>query len=348
MDWGRLKNWFLSHARDLPWRQTNDPYAVWISEIMLQQTQVATVIPYFIHWMSRFPTIKHLAEASLEEVIKSWEGLGYYSRARNLHKGANELMTHFNGQFPSEEKDLKQIKGLGPYTIGAILSFAFHKKKAALDGNVMRVLTRYFALEDDIAKSATMNKLRELLQNLLPDDEPWVINEALIELGAKICQRKAHCLACPLRENCLSYKKGIVGSLPVNSKKIKIERLHRLVAVIRFNSLCLIKKGGVGVMSDLYEFPYFEISQKNENFQQMAAILKKEIEDSYFLQVTQKEILPEISHSFTRYKAHLYPIIYSCEKAKKIEGLEWLPFELLKERPFSSGHRRILHLLSDC
>ena len=155
---------------------------------MLQQTQVAVVIPYFLHWMQRFPTIHHLAKASLDEVVKAWEGLGYYSRVRHLHEAAKYLVEHFNGQLPSEEEDLKKIKGLGPYTIGAILSFAFHQKKAAVDGNVIRVLTRYFGLEEDISKVATVNKLRQLAQELLPDEEPWIVNEALIELGATLCQ----------------------------------------------------------------------------------------------------------------------------------------------------------------
>ena len=184
LDFYPLKKWFLIEQRDLPWRKINDPYAIWISEIMLQQTQVAVVIPYYLKWMQRFPTIQALAEAESDEVIKMWEGLGYYSRARNLHAGARYLIEFFGGILPNNESDLAKIKGLGPYTIGALLSFAFHQKKAAVDGNVMRVMARCYELDDDIAKSKTQKKIRHLVEEILPEDESWIVNEALIELGA--------------------------------------------------------------------------------------------------------------------------------------------------------------------
>ena len=341
-DYLKLIAWFSEEKRDLPWRQTVDPYAIWISEVMLQQTQVAVVIPYFLNWMQRFPTIRLLAEASLDEVIKAWEGLGYYSRVRHLHEAAKVLVEDFNGQIPQEEEHLKKIKGLGPYTIGAILSFAFHQKKAAVDGNVIRVLTRYFGLEDDIAKPSTVNKLREFAQALLPDEEPWIVNEALIELGATICQRKARCQACPLRSSCMSFKKGIVEQLPIKSKKTTLEYLYRSVAVIQCNSAYLVKRGKKGsVMSDLYEFPYFDTAK--ESF--MPPQLQKQIEECFALQVVQKQILPEISHHFTRYQVRLYPILFACQYPKIVDGLEWLPHESLKKLAFSSGHRRIFQQL---
>lgn len=344
LDCVRLKAWFTEEKRDLPWRRTTDPYAIWISEIMLQQTQVAVVIPYFLNWMQRFPTIRHLAAASLDEVIKAWEGLGYYSRARHLHEAANHLVAHFDGQLPQEEEHLKQIKGLGPYTIGALLSFAFHQKKAAVDGNVMRVLTRYFGLEDDIAKASTTNKLRQLAQAQLPDEEPWIVNEALIELGATICQRKARCTACPLQSSCTAFKKGIVDQLPVKSKKTTVEYLHRAVAVIRSDSFYLVKRGEKGaIMSDLYEFPYFEMMKEDFSPQH----LQSQIEQHYALEVVQKQVLPEVSHGFTRYHVRLYPILFNCQQAKTVEGLDWLSHEALKQRAFSSGHRRIFQQLDN-
>ena len=162
---------------------------------------------------------------------------------------------------PDHEEALKGIKGIGPYTVGAILSFAFHQKIAAVDGNVIRVLTRYFAIEEDISKPSTVTKLRLLAQNLLPDDESWIVNEALIELGATICQRKARCTVCPLKESCKGYQRGIADRLPFKSKKKKIEQLHRSVAVVQCGSSYLVSRGKKGaVMSDLYEFPYFDIS----------------------------------------------------------------------------------------
>ncbi len=344
LDFFRLKNWFTAQKRDLPWRQIEDPYAIWVSEVMLQQTQVAVVIPYFLNWMQQFPTICHLAQASLDEVIKAWEGLGYYSRARHLHEAAQSLVEHFHGQLPSKEEDLKKIKGLGPYTIGAILSFAFHQKKAAVDGNVMRVLTRYFGLEDDISKPSTVNKLRQLAQALLPDEESWVVNEALIELGATVCQRKARCSECPLKDSCVSFKKGIVDRLPFNSKKIKIEFLYRAVAVIQCGSDFLVQRGRKGeLMSDLYEFPYFEIDKEAFSPQ----VLQAKIIDKYTLPVVQTHILAEVQQGFTRYQVRLYPILFTCQQVKKIEGLDWLSHPALKRLAFSSGHRRIFQQLDD-
>lgn len=339
----RLRAWFLAEQRDLPWRQTTDPYAVWISEVMLQQTQVAVVIPYFLRWMERFPTIRQLAQASLDDVIKCWEGLGYYSRARNLHAGAKMLVENFNGQLPSDEEQLKQIKGLGPYTIGAILSFAFHQKAAAVDGNVLRVLARYFGVEDDIAKGAAQNKLRRIALGILPDEEPWVINEALIELGATVCQRKARCHACPLNEECVAFKKGLTEQLPVKSKGAASEKLYRAVAVIQCGSFFLVKRGKKGVvMSDLYEFPYFELSDCKLSQQ----AFQKQLRERFEIEVEIKKELSEVRHGFTRFSAFLFPVLFICGKRKPVEGMEWLTKETLLQLPFSSGHRRILGQLS--
>lgn len=333
-----LKRWFTSEKRDLPWRQTHHPYAVWISEVMLQQTQVAVVIPYFLHWMERFPTIHHLAEAPLDEVIKVWEGLGYYSRARHLHVAANYLVKHFDGELPSQEEELKKIKGLGPYTIGAILSFAFHQKKGAVDGNVIRVLTRYFGIKEDISKSTTVKQLRQLVETLLPDEEPWVINEALIELGATVCQRKARCHICPIKSSCMSFKEGDIENIPFNSKKIKIEQLYRSVAVIQCGSHLLVKRGEKGaIMSDLYEFPYFE--EAEDQFSSHG--LKSKISKHFALNVVEHEILKRVKQGFTRYQAHLFPILFSCQQLQEIQGCVWLPYQKLKQLAFSSGHRRI-------
>lgn len=338
MDIERLKKWFAAEKRDLPWRQTSDPYSIWISEIMLQQTQVAVVIPYYLNWMERFPTIEDLARASLDEVIKAWEGLGYYSRARNLHIGAKTVLQQFKGRLPDNENDLKEIKGLGPYTIGAILSFAFHKKKAAVDGNVLRVLTRYFGLKDDIAKAATINLLRKLAEEILPDAEPWVVNEALIELGATVCKKKAHCKSCPLQNSCVSFREGLEERLPFNSKKIKVERLYRSVAVIRCANVFLVKRGAKGaVMSDLYEFPQFQINEGEFSLMEM----RDQIERSLSLEVVEEKILPEVTHGFTRYLVKLYPALFICRDMKEIDGLEWLSEASLEKLAFSSGHRRI-------
>lgn len=342
LDVDRLKAWFLAEKRDLPWRQNQDPYAIWISEVMLQQTQVAVVIPYFLRWMERFPTVQSLAEASLDEVIKMWEGLGYYSRARHLHEGAKWVADHFSGQLPQDEEQLKKIKGLGPYTIGAILSFAFHQKKAAVDGNVLRVLARYFQIWDDIAKPSTLKQLRLIAEQVLPDIEPWLVNEALIELGATICQRKSQCSKCPLQSTCASYRDGTVSQLPIKSKGAKTEYLYRSVAILTYDDLYLIKRGEKGkIMSDLYEFPFFEVSSEGWTSNQ----LKAQVEARYGVSVEMISQLPSVSHSFTRYQVRLDPVLFRCSERQESETFEWKSWSQLQQLAFSSGHRRIIHHL---
>jgi A/G-specific adenine glycosylase len=338
----KLKNWFLTEKRDLPWRQNPSPYFVWISEVMLQQTQVAVVVPYFLRWIERFPTIQDLAEATLDEVIKTWEGLGYYSRARYLHEGAKFILAYFNGELPAEEDKLKKIKGLGPYTIGAILSFAFHQKKAAVDGNVLRVLTRYFQIEEDIAKPATVKRLRLLMEDCLPDEEPWIINEALIELGATICQRKARCSECPLQQTCLSFRHQLTEKLPIKAKLAKTKFLYRAVAILSCHEHYLIKRGKKGeIMSDLHEFPFFEVSMDGITTTQFQV----QIEQSYGLATQVVQSLPQVYQSFTRYQVLLNPVLFSCKTPIPIEGFEWMSLPALKKLAFSSGHRRIFELV---
>lgn len=338
-----LKRWFLHNKRDLPWRNNPSPYAVWVSEVMLQQTQVAVVIPYFERWMARLPTIKDLAKADLDEVIKLWEGLGYYSRARNLHEGARYVVENFNGAIPSCREELSKIKGLGPYTIGAIQSFAFHQKASAVDGNVLRVLTRYFHIEEDIAKAKTVNMIRSLVEEILPDEESWIINEALIELGATVCMRKAKCGICPLRGSCQGYGQGSIDRLPYKSTKIPITPLYRAVAVIQNKESILIRRVEKGkIMSGLHEFPYFEVSEAGFCEDE----LRVKIQENLFCNVMENHRLPEISHSFTRYRVKLWPMLWNSGNRPHVDGHYWVPLADIGKLSFSSGHRRVLQALS--
>jgi A/G-specific adenine glycosylase len=325
----QLKVWFLEHRRELPWRENKTPYRVWISEVMLQQTQVAVVIPYFNSWMQKFPTIAALAEAPLEDVIKAWEGLGYYSRARNLHKAAQMVMRDFQGELPNTPEELDQLAGFGPYTIGAVLSFAFQKKAAAVDGNVIRVLSRFFALEKDCAQRKAYE---ELTLSLLTDDEPWVAMEGLIELGAKVCQRRPNCQECPLLEGCQAYRHGRTEDFPIKRKRPATICLERQVAIIRWKDEILVKQEKEGkVMAGLYEFPYALLNEKLG----LDLSLKKLTE------------LPLVKHGFTRYNVTLYPSVYESAEKKILEGFEWKKWQELILLPFSSGHRRILKELRD-
>lgn len=343
LDCDSLKDWFHQTKRDLPWRQSPTPYAVWISEVMLQQTQVAVVVPYFLRWMERFPTIQSLAEAPLDTVLKLWEGLGYYSRARNLHEGAKTIVMNFGGILPSDEASLSTIKGLGPYTRGAILSFAFHQKKAAVDGNVIRVLSRYFQIEEDISKPSTVKLIWKLAESLLPQKESWIVNEALIELGATFCQRKPQCSQCPLKRTCKAHINGVADQLPVKTRRIQTEYLYRAVAVIRHEERYLVRRGKKGeIMHDLHEFPFFETSNEGLTVPE----LKKLIKSKFKLDVQCVEELAEVAHSFTRYQVRLAPVLFSCSKRTSVADFDWITLAELKKLAFSSGHRRILHSCS--
>lgn len=334
----KLKKWFIAHRRDLPWRDNPAPYAVWVSEVMLQQTQVAVVIRYFERWMKLFPTIRDLASAPVDKVIKEWEGLGYYSRARNLHEGAKYVLEHHNGQLPASEADLKKIKGLGPYTIGAILSFAFHQRRAAVDGNVLRVLARYYCLSDDISQSRSVKKIHHLAQTLLPENEPWLVSEALIELGATICGRKPKCLDCPLKNSCRAFAQGMTDTLPFKSVKTKTTPLYRTVAVVMHQDRFLVRRGLKGeIMSDLHEFPYFDLKQAQADVKDLQFRLQTDLK----LDVELKRSLSQVKHSFTRYRAQLFPHLFFAKDVVNVPGYEWVTFEGLKSLAFSSGHRRI-------
>lgn len=351
MDLDRLKVWFHEAQRDFPWRRLRTPYAVWVSEVMLQQTQASVVVPYFERWMSLFPTIQDLAIAPIDAVIKAWEGLGYYSRARNLHTGAKYIVDNYKGVFPQDPKELAKIKGLGPYTVGAICSFAFQQKIPAVDGNVMRVLARYFLLDDDIAKAKTVQKFRQLTSELLPEIDPWIVSEALIELGATVCTRSPKCHECPLKANCKGFLNGRTHDLPYKSSKTKIENLYRAVAIISHQNKFLIRRAGKGeIMSDLHEFPYFELESLQIKQDELLTKVKMRFNCP---NINWKSLLPQEKHSFTRFQVQLQPVHFCMpKKSKPFESKDhlWLTLEELKQLAFSSGHRRILQKLSltDC
>lgn len=334
-----LKQWFKKDKRDLPWRKELSPYHVWVSEVMLQQTQVAVVIPYFLRWIQRFPTIESLATAPLPSVIKEWEGLGYYSRARNLHEGAKYILKHHQGAIPSKSEELKKIKGIGDYTAGALLNFAFHQKAAAIDGNVIRVITRYFGIEGDVCKSKTQQEIRTQVETILPDEEPWIASEALIELGATVCLKKPKCQECPLKMGCYARLHAKIDQLPYKSTKQTTEFLHRAVAVITCGDHFLLQKGKEGaVMQDLHEFPYFETSALGMHPEE----LSKHIQNKMGLEPCLKNTLSIESHSFTRYRVTLYPHHYEVRKRNDIPGYSWIHVSQLRDLAFSSGHRKIL------
>lgn len=338
-----LREWFTSQKRDLPWRENSTPYSVLVSEIMLQQTQVSVVIPYFLRWMHRFPGFEALAASSEAEVLKHWEGLGYYSRAKNLKKAAEFICREWRGVMPQDEASLSKIPGVGPYTAGAIQSFAFKLKAPAVDGNVMRVLSRYFALYDDISKIKTQKSVRALAVSILPDEKPWEIAEGLIELGAMICKKVPLCRQCPLNSSCEAYKRQVVESLPVKTGQLTQIKLNRTVSVLMHEGHLLIREVPKGeIMAGLHEFPYFETDEETMEIED----LRDKIEENFLIQTTFVRKFPSVAHSFTRYRASLIPVVLQCLTRETPEGYFWAISGDLSKLAFSSGHRRILKLIS--
>lgn len=253
-----LIDWYHGVKRDLPWRKNADPYRIWVSEIMLQQTQVATVIGYFNRFMERFPTVESLANADEAEVFKLWEGLGYYSRARNLMRCASFVVSDYGGVFPSEPSVLIKLPGIGPYTAGAISSIAFNKKSHAVDGNVMRVVSRYMGIDADIALPKSKKCFEEVVMQLM-GGEPRYFNQALMELGATVCSPTSpKCHVCPVRTGCIAFKQDIVEKLPVKSKKMK--QKHQYVNVLLIyndGKYLVVKRPNAGLMANLWGFPVY-------------------------------------------------------------------------------------------
>lgn len=256
-----LVQWYLQNKRDLPWRDTTNPYFIWLSEIMLQQTRVAQGLPYFISFTEAFPTVFDLANADEEQVLKLWQGLGYYSRARNLHGTGKYVANELNGNFPDNYAELLKLKGVGEYTAAAIASFSFNEPVAVLDGNVYRVLSRYFNLDNDISDSKTKKVFQSLAQEVLLKDNPALFNQAIMEFGALQCVPKnPDCENCIFSSSCgaLQYKK--VAQLPVKSKKTKVSNKYFNYLILKDASDQYIvqKREGKGIWENLYEFPLLE------------------------------------------------------------------------------------------
>ncbi|MBN4066973.1 A/G-specific adenine glycosylase [Simkania negevensis] len=336
-----LRDWFLSSGRDLPWRTNRSPYSVWVSEVMLQQTRASVVISYYERWMKRFPTIEALASADLDEVLKMWEGLGYYSRARNLHAGAKEILSIYRNSFPRTEKELLTIPGIGLYTAGAIRSFAFGEKASAVDGNVLRVIARLYGIKEDIGSTSTKQKIDGLVNQLLPNDEPAVVMEGLIELGAQLCLPSSpHCTTCPLQQECKANKQNLVHLLPLKRKRQKMRQIHRFVPVITAGVSWLVRRGEKGkVMQDLYEFPYFDVEGKEYSIR----TLQERVQAALSLKISPAGKMREVTHTYTRYHATLTPHLFTARGEKVIPHYEWLTLDALQSKPFSSGHKKILH-----
>jgi A/G-specific adenine glycosylase len=288
----KLLYWYEEEKRDLPWRNSRAPYAIWISEIMLQQTRVETVQDYYRRWMTRFPDIRSLAEADLDTVLKMWEGLGYYSRARNLHKAARLIADEMGGNFPTSHKQILALPGIGPYTAGAVASIAFGQPTPAVDGNVLRVMSRIFALPE-IDQTSVQSAIKQKVADHFPPGREGDYTQALMELGALICvPRRPQCELCPLTGQCQAYAQNTQNLWPIIREKKPLKEIKRLVAVIRReNEILMHRRPATGLLAGLWEFPGVEGSLKKE--------LASKFADEYGLQLKVGKHLVDASHVFT-------------------------------------------------
>jgi A/G-specific adenine glycosylase len=356
--------WFTRNARDLPWRRTRDPYAIWVSEIMLQQTQVKTVIPFWNRWMLALPTIEALANASSETIHKLWEGLGYYTRVRNMQKAAQYIVANHSGRFPAQFNDLLALPGIGRYTAGAICSIAFNQTTPILDGNVIRVLTRVFAISGNPRGKETNARLWRIAQELVTRAKHArfakerkaspplrlsrslreatccsFLNQSLMELGALICTPRApQCPACPVAKHCLAFQQNRVEEFPAPGKRAEITGRRFAAFVFERNGSFLVRQRPADVVNGhLWEFPNVELSQAGAE----VALLAKGILG--FKPKTLRSLCI-IRHSITRYRISLEAFAVNGIQSARVNANSgrWLPFAELQKLSFPSAHRKIL------
>jgi len=333
----RLLRWFKRNQRDLPWRRTRDPYAIWVSEIMLQQTQVLTVIPYYQRFLRAFPSVRHLAKADLPKVLKIWEGLGYYARARNLHRASKMVLNHFKGKIPDRIDDLWSLPGVGRSTAGAILSIAYNKEAPVLDGNVKRVLSRLFAVPANPNQREREALLWNLSESLIPKDHASAFNQGLMDLGSLICTpRDPRCSRCPLGSLCKGKASGDPGKYPAKTMRKTIRHVEAVAAVIQKDgSVLLNRRPPKGLLGGLWEFPNWKAKGSNDLKKQLKDLLKEEMD----LIGRVGEPVGTFEQTFSHFKLTLH--VYVCYVVRDGGKAKWMPLRKLPSLPMSRLHRRI-------
>ncbi len=341
----KLLQWFKKRGRDLPWRKTTDPYPIWVSEVMLQQTQVATVIPYYSKFLKSFPTVRHLSKADLSKVLKAWEGLGYYSRARNLHRAAGIVMNHFNGKMPDQLKDLLHLPGIGRSTAGAILSFAFYKDASILDGNAKRVLSRLFAVSGTLGERKTEQLLWQISESLIPKGFSNPFNQALMDLGSLLCTPKEpQCSECPLCDLCKGRASGTPERYPSKRIKRMIPHVESVSGVIKKDGRVLLnQRPPSGLLGGLWEFPNWKIEEKQRS--RLREGLRKYIKQEAKMNVEVKEFLGILHHTYSHFK--LTRNVFVCRHLNGNGKGKWVPIKNLRLLPMSRIDRRIAQKIDE-
>lgn len=331
----RLIQWYLQNKRDLPWRNTQNPYEIWLSEIILQQTRVAQGLPYFEAFINAFPTVEMLANASEEQVLKLWQGLGYYSRARNLHSTAQFVVKHFNGKFPDTYKDLLQLKGVGPYTAAAVSSFSFNEPVPVVDGNVFRVLARYFGVETDISSHQAKNEFTQLAQELLDVNRPALFNQAMMEFGSLQCVPvNPDCNQCVFNDRCVALQKNKVNQLPVKLKKTKVTTryLNYLIVEDEKGLLLVQKRTAKGIWHNLYEFPLIETESEIKGDAFISAAIPNQFFQNGIESIVpfeEKSITHKLSHQNLWIRFWKVTVSGTLEKGMDLEEVKKLPFPIV-------------------
>lgn len=337
----RLLSWYDKHKRTLPWRGQPDAYAVWISEIMLQQTRVETVIPYFGKWMRLFPTVQVLASAPEREVLNAWEGLGYYSRARNLHKAARIVANDLGGNLPRTVDGLLKLPGIGRYTAGAIASIAFGKNEPALDGNLKRVYARLFDVEEPADSSTGEKLLWELARENLPKGRAGDYNQALMDLGATICiPKKPRCSICPLMRLCKARQNSTQEQRPVKKpRKSTPQYVNVAGIVIQRGRVLLAQRPSKGLLGGMWEFPNGRVDGDP------AEGLAKALRAGYRLKVRGKEPLGIVQHAYTHFKVTVHAFRCELVESSGTQGLKWVSFGDLEKYPMGRVDRQIAGMI---
>ncbi len=338
-----LLKWYHQHKRDLPWRRTKDPYKIWISEIMLQQTTVNTVIAYYDRWIKEFPDVKNVAQAKADKLLKMWQGLGYYNRVRNIQKAAQMIVLEFKGKVPDQVEQLRKLPGFGPYTTGAVLSIAFDKRFPIVDANVRRVFMRILAIQKLINPKVDQ-EIYQYLDQILPLKQVGDFNQGLMELGALICRPKEPlCSLCPVKDFCRAYKQGIQEIIPLVQKKI-VKEVKAVIGIIqKGNKFFIQQRPSKGLLADLWEFPGGKVESK-ETLEQA---LIREIKEELNTEVMNFKKMGQVVHFYTEFKVNLNVFNIEIKSDPKTElKHRWVTMKDLSKYAMPSGSAKIVAMLT--